>query len=82
MCTGRYTHGQRATAKDRDDLFTSANNWWLRSANSATNVRNVNNNGNFNNNNASNTSYRPRPASTETYDLEARERRPPLKTRY
>jgi len=34
---------------------TSANNWWLRSANSATNARYVNNNGSFNNNNVSNT---------------------------
>lgn len=32
----------------------TANNWWLRSANSSTNFRNVNNNGNFNNNNANN----------------------------
>jgi len=37
-------------------LYT-ANNWWLRSANSNndTNFRNVNNNGNVNNNNANNT---------------------------
>ena len=33
----------------------SANNWWLRSANSTTNFRYVNNNGNENNNNANNT---------------------------
>jgi len=32
----------------------SANNWWLRSANSGTNFVNVNNNGNGNNNNATN----------------------------
>lgn len=34
---------------------TSANNWWLRSANSGTNFRYVNSNGNDNNNNANNT---------------------------
>lgn len=34
--------------------ITNAANWWLRSANNATNFRNVNNNGNVNNNNASN----------------------------
>lgn len=33
-------------------------NWWLETANSATNFANVNNNGNANNNNASNTNIR------------------------
>ena len=36
-------------------------NAWLRSANSATNFRNVNTNGTANNNNASNTNNWPRP---------------------
>ena len=36
-------------------LFGSANNWWLRSANTSDgNFRNVNNNGTANNNNANN----------------------------
>lgn len=35
-------------------VVCSANNWWLRSANSATNFANVNNSGSNNNNNASN----------------------------
>ncbi len=42
-------------------------NVWMRSANSATNFRNVNNNGNANNNNASNTNNWLRPALAETY---------------
>lgn len=33
-------------------------NWWLATANSATNFANVNNNGNANNNNAANTNIR------------------------
>lgn len=33
---------------------TSFTNWWLRSANSGTNPRNVNNSGNVNNNNNAN----------------------------
>ena len=34
---------------------SSATNWWLRSANSATNAHYVNSNGNMNNNNVNNT---------------------------
>ena len=58
-------------------------NWWLRSAASAEQFRNVNTNGNVNSNNASNRNS-PRPALAETEDPngpEARERRPSLKTR-
>ena len=33
---------------------SSGTNWWLRSANNASNFGNVNNNGNSNNNNANN----------------------------
>ena len=42
----------------------------------------MNNNGNVNSNNSSNAGNYGRPASVETYDLEAHERRPPLKKRY
>lgn len=45
-------------------------------------MRNVNTNGNLNSNNATTTWICPRPASAETYGLEARERRLPLKKRY
>ena len=45
-------------------------------------MRYVNTNGNLNSNNATTTWICPRPASAETYGLEARERRPPLKKRY
>ncbi len=45
-------------------------------------MRYVNTNGNVNSNNASNTGNCPRPAPAETYGIEARERSPPLKTRY
>ena len=45
-------------------------------------MRYVNTNGNVNSNNASNAGNCPRPAPAETYGAEARERSPPLKTRY
>lgn len=66
----------------RDSLIGTATNWWLRSANSAEQMRNVNTNGNLNSNNATTAWICPRPASAETYGLEARERRLPLKKRY
>ena len=45
-------------------------------------MRYVNTNGNVNSNNASNSGNCPRPAPAETYDTEARERSPSLKTRH
>lgn len=39
----------------------SAVNYWMRSANSSSQFRNVNTNGNANNNNATNTNNYPRP---------------------
>ena len=39
----------------------TACNWWMRSANSTTQFRNVNNNGNANSNNASNSNWWFRP---------------------
>ena len=51
-------------------------NVWMRSANSASQFRNVNTNGNANNNNASNGNNWLRPALTETSGSPSKEAAP------
>lgn len=51
-----------------------AQNWWQRSANSASQFRNVNTNGNSNNNNATNTNNCFRPDLTKLHEAVKGER--------
>lgn len=50
----------RSSNRSKSSRLPAVNrsNWWLETANSATNFCNVNNNGNANNNNAANTNIR------------------------